>query len=129
MNFDGFIGKEKIKIETNNDIIMLRCNDVIHTKRITKDYNEVEAISNLLEIYELEVRFCEECGKPFDAGYVEGDGFWYCCEDCFYSAMNRIYGENRWRSTDMPGEWDGYYEFQNDDGVWTDTGIYYTEWN
>jgi hypothetical protein len=42
--------------------------------------------------------------------------------------MDKKYGKGQWRSTDEPGEYDGFYEaFEN--GMWEDTGIFYTEWN
>ena len=75
-----------------------------------------------------EMRFCDECGKPFDAGYTTDDGGWYCCEECFEPAMNRDYGSN-WRVTDDVGENGGYYEYLTDKGEWEDIGIYWTEWN
>lgn len=76
----------------------------------------------------LEMRFCDECGKPFDAGYTAEDGSWYCCEECFKPTMHRDYG-NDWRSTDHAGDNGGYYEYLKEDGEWEDTGVYYTEWN
>lgn len=75
-----------------------------------------------------EMRFCDECGKPFDAGYTAEDGSWYCCEKCFEPAMNKAYGNN-WRGTDDVGYNGGYYEYLNHEGEWEDTGIYWTEWN
>ena len=91
-------------------------------------------IQNLLDEYlyykhKLEIRFCEECGKPYDKGYVMDDGFWYICEDCFNTAMDSRYGANKWRASDEEGADDGWYEYINDDGEWEDTAIYYTEWN
>jgi hypothetical protein len=84
-------------------------------------------IQNILEHDNIEIRFCEECGKPFDAGFIAGDGDWYCCGSCFDDAMDKTYGEGQWRPTDEEGEYGGYYE--NFDGdVWVDTSIYYTEW-
>ena len=79
--------------------------------------------------HKTEVRFCEECGKPYDRGFMAGDGDWYCCEDCFEDSMNKIYGKDNWRSTDEEGYYGGYYESLQDDGAWEDTGVFYTEWN
>ena len=91
--------------------------------------NEIEnIITETLEEHNINIRFCEECGKPFDAGYIAGDGDWYCCEDCFVDAMNKNCGTGKWRSTNNEGQYGGFYEALEEDG-WIDTGIYYTEWN
>jgi hypothetical protein len=84
-------------------------------------------IQNILEHDKIEIRFCEECGKPFDAGFIAGDGDWYCCGSCFDDAMDKTYGEGKWRPTDEEGEYGGFYE-SFDGNVWEDTSIYYTEW-
>lgn len=85
-------------------------------------------IQEILEDNKIEIRFCEECGKPFDAGFVADGGFWYCCEDCFDGAMDESYGKGKWRGTEEEGDYGGFYEYLNDDGEWEDTSIYYTEW-
>ena len=85
------------------------------------------SIAEILEDHKIEIRFCEECGKPFDAGFIAGDGDWYCCEECFDGAMDNTYGEGKWRPTDEEGEYGGFYE-SFDGNVWEDTSIYYTEW-
>lgn len=85
------------------------------------------SIAEILEDHKIEIRFCEECGKPFDAGFIAGDGDWYCCGSCFDDAMDKTYGEGKWRPTDEEGEWGGFYE-SFDGNVWEDTGIFYTEW-
>ena len=85
------------------------------------------SIAEILEDHKIEIRFCEECGKPFDAGFIAGDGDWYCCGSCFNDAMDKTYGEGKWRPTDEEGEYGGFYESFNGN-VWEDTSIYYTEW-
>ena len=85
------------------------------------------SIAEILEDHKIEIRFCEECGKPFDAGFIAGDGDWYCCGSCFDDAMDKTYGEGKWRPTDEEGEYGGFYE-SFDGNVWEDTSIYYTEW-
>lgn len=85
-------------------------------------------IREILEENGIEIRFCEECGKPFDAGFMADDGFWYSCEECFESAMDKTYGKGKWRSTEEEGEWGGFYEYQEVDGTWKNTSIFYTEW-
>ena len=76
-----------------------------------------------------EIRFCEECGIPYDKGFIAGDGDWYCCEDCFETAMNSYYGIGKWRPSEEEGYYGGWYEYLNDHEKWEDTSIYYTEWN
>lgn len=85
-------------------------------------------IQEILEDRGIEIRFCEECGKPFDAGFMADGGFWYCCQDCFDRAMNECYGKGKWRGTEEEGNNGGFYECLNDDGEWEDTSIFYTEW-
>lgn len=77
----------------------------------------------------MEIRFCEVCGRPFDAGFIAGYGDWYCCEECFEPTMDKDYGKGNWRPTDEEGEYGGLYEFLGDNGEWQDTGVYWTEWN
>ena len=92
-------------------------------------YEIHNTIQDIMEIFgKIEIRFCEECGKPYDKGFMAGDGDWYCCEDCFEGAMNETYGEGKWHSTDEEGYYGGYYEYFDCD-EWEDTGIFYTEWN
>lgn len=92
-------------------------------------YEIHNTIQDIMESFgKTEIRFCEECGKPYDKGFMAGDGYWYCCEDCFEGAMNETYGEGKWRSTDEEGYYGGYYEYFDCD-EWEDTGIFYTEWN
>ena len=90
---------------------------------------QIEIQDTLYNYHKTEIRFCEECGKPYDRGYMAGDGYWYCCEDCFDDSMNKSYGKGKWRGTDEEGYYGGYYEALQDDGEWEDTGIFYTEWN
>lgn len=90
-------------------------------------YKVENAIAEILEGHKIEIRFCEECGKPFDAGFIAGDGDWYCCEECFDCAMNKTYGEGQWRPSKDEGEYGGWYENLDGD-EWVDTAIYYTEW-
>lgn len=82
----------------------------------------------LYENYGIEVRFCEECGRPYSAGFIAGDGDWYCCEDCFDNAMNAQHGRGRWKTSDEEGVYGGWYEALTESGIWEDTGIFYTEW-
>lgn len=88
---------------------------------------EMEIQDMLYDNYNVEVRFCEECGKPFDAGFTAENGDWYCCEDCFEPTMNRDYGKGKWRASDGEGYYGGFYEYLDGD-EWEDTGIFYTEW-
>lgn len=128
---EGKIKNFTVLIELKKDKIHVKCKDDNSCIEETIDINDdVEhAISDILKAYKLEIRFCEECGKPYDAGYTVDGGFWYCCEDCFESTMDRDYGKGKWRGTDKEGEWGGFYEALNEFDEWQDTGIYYTEWN
>lgn len=127
--FEGTIGSSNIKINLYGDLVVLTRDTYTHTIKIPNVHNIEYAIQDILEANKIEVRFCEECGKPYDAGYTMNDGGWYSCEECFKSAMDRDYGEGKWRGTHDEGEWGGFYEHLCDDGVWRDTGVYYTEWN
>lgn len=127
--FEGMIGNANIKLEMFKDLLVMTRDTHIHTCRVSH-YSDAEGlIEDVLAEHKIEVRYCSECGKPYDAGYVAGDGDWYCCEDCFKGVMDRDYGEGKWRGTDEEGCYGGYYEYLQDDGEWEDTGIYYTEWN
>lgn len=127
--FEGTIGKANIKLEMFEDLLVVTRDTHIHTRKVSEYYDAEEFISDILEEHKIEVRFCEECGKPYDAGYTAGDGDWYCCEECFEGVMNRDYGEGKWRGTNEEGDNGGFYEYLNDDGEWEDTGAYWTEWN
>ena len=113
-------------LELKDDVIHLDVNNWHMEFECTTDIN---IILEVLEKYHnIEVRICEECGKPFDAGYTVDSGWYYCCEECFEEMMDRDYGKGKWQGTDDQGEYGGYYAYLNDDGEWEDTGIYYTEW-
>ena len=105
-----------------------QCDDkyVIDIKNNTPMY-EIQDI--LYDEYNTEIRFCSECGKPYDAGYMAGDGYWYYCEDCFEDTMDKDYGKGKWRASEKEGRDGGWYEYQTDSGKWEDTGIFYTKWN
>lgn len=127
--FEGAIGNANVRIELFEDLVVVTCNSHIHTFKIGNVNNANYAIQDILEKYKIEVRFCEECGKPYDSGFIAGDGDWYCCEECFEGAMNRDYGEGKWRATNKEGAYGGFYEYLNDGDEWEDTGIFWTEWN
>jgi hypothetical protein len=91
------------------------------------DYEIENAIAEILEDHNIEIRFCEECGKPFDAGFIAGDGDWYSCEECFDAAMDTTYGKGKWRPSEEEGDNGGWYEALDGD-EWVDTSVYYTEW-
>ena len=123
-----FQGRD-FELELNDDQILLGCNgDWVIINAEQKGWtieNDIRAI--LEDDYGIEIRFCEECGKPFDAGFIAGDGDWYCCEECFEGAMDTTYGKGKWRPSEDEGENGGWYEaFEVDE--WVDTSIYYTEW-
>lgn len=122
-------GAFELELNDIDDQILLGCNGdwvIISTKQkgctIENDIREI-----LEDNYGIEIRFCEECGKPFDAGFIAGDGDWYCCEECFDCAMDSTYGKGKWRPSKNEGEYRGWYEALDGD-EWEDTSIYYTEW-
>lgn len=119
----------ELELNDIDDQILLGCNGdwvIINAKQ--KGWTIENDIREILEDnHGIQIRFCEECGKPFDAGFIAGDGDWYCCCGCFDEAMDKTYGEGKWRPTDEEGEWGGFYE-SFDGNTWEDTGIFYTEW-
>ena len=90
--------------------------------------NVESEIEDILESDDIEIRFCEECGKPMDKGYTVDGGFYYCCEECFEPTMDRDYGQGNWRGTEEINIRDGFYEYL-EDGDWIATALYYTKWN
>lgn len=125
-----FMGRAfELELNDIDDQILLGCNgDWVTINAKQKGWTIENDIREILEDnYGIEIRFCEECGIPFDAGFIAGDGDWYCCEDCFDDAMNTTYGEGKWRPSEDEGENGGWYESLEED-EWVDTGIYYTEW-
>ena len=116
------------ELELVGNYIILKCKERGWWWRLTPhlDFNCVVQVT--LESQGIEIRFCEECGRPFNAGYMAGNGDWYCCEDCFEKEMDDTYGKDKWRPSDEEGEWEGWYEYLNSNGEWEDTGIFYTEW-
>ena len=129
--FDDYIGEHKLVLEIDADYMHMSVDDEHKYKISIKDkfYTQDYVQDTLYEEHKTEVRFCEECGKPYDCGFIAGDGDWYCCEDCFEEVMDRDYGKGKWRGTDEEGCYGGFYESLHDDGEWEDTGIFYTEWN
>lgn len=119
----------ELELNDIDDQILLGCNGdwvIINAKQ--KGWTIENDIREILEDnYGIQIRFCEECGKPFDAGFIAGDGDWYCCEECFDGAMDTTYGKGKWRPSENEGENGGWYEVFNED-EWEDTGIFYTEW-
>ena len=123
--FEGNIGEYPIEIMLHEDKIILLCDHDEHKILLITPQYDIQDI--MYDNYETEIRFCDECGKPYDAGYMAGDGEYYCCEECFEPMMNRDYGEGKWKPSNCEGERGGYYEYLGPDG-WEDTGIFYTEW-
>ena len=100
-----------------------------HEIKIENNNPQYDIQDILYEEYGVEIRFCDKCGKPYDAGYMAGDGEWYSCEECFESVMDGYFGKGKWQPSEEEGRYGGYYEYLNDDGEWEDTGAFYTEWN
>lgn len=119
------IGSEIISFNLVDDKIKMLVNGV--DEYLADNENDVDDF--IYGNYNTEIRFCEQCGKPYDTGYIAGDGWWYCCEECFESTMDTEYGKGKWRATDKEGEYGGFYEALNDEGAWEDTSIFWTQWN
>ena len=118
----------ELELYDNGNDIGLQFENDGHIIPINGEDHVVEGlIQDILEERKIEIRFCEECGIPFDAGFTAGDGDWYCCEECFEDSMDKSYGKGNWRGTHEEGEWGGFYE-RLDGDEWTDTGVYWTEW-
>lgn len=122
-----FEGRE-FELKLVKNILILKCNDNCWMWTVTRHIDPEYLIQRHLEDCEIEIRFCEECGKPYDAGFIADCGDWYCCQDCFEDAMDKIYGKGKWRASEEEGEYGGWYEYLNDDDAWEDTSIFYTEW-
>lgn len=129
--YEGEIAGHKIELRLSKKCVVMTVDgDRYLIKIFNEDVSPDTEIKYILEEnYNTEIRFCEVCGKPFDAGFIAGDGDWYCCEECFEPTMDNDYGKGNWRSTDEEGEYGGFYEFLGDNGKWQDTGVYWTEWN
>lgn len=127
-SFKTYLKDREVGFTLCEDYIIVEVDDRVAAD-IYELKTEMEIQDMLYDNYDIEVRFCEECGKPFDAGFTAGNGDWYCCEDCFEPVMNRDYGEGNWRPTDDEGYYGGFYEYLSDYNCeWEDTGIFYTEW-
>lgn len=128
--YEEEIAGHNVELKLTNKLVMMTVDD---DKYRIKRYGDVSAETEiryiLEENYGANIRFCEVCGIPYDMGFIAGDGDWYCCQSCFKPALDKDYGEDGWRESEDEGEYGGYYEYQNTDGEWIDTGIYYTEWN
>ena len=121
------MGRE-FELKLNGNIIILSFNKQTWCIDIDKDKYCQWTIQDILEgKFHIEIRFCEECGKPMDEGFLIDDGSFYSCDDCFEEVMDKYYGKNKWRPTDEEGEWGGYYEYLDKD-EWHDTGIFWTQW-
>lgn len=101
----------------------------IEVKFAFKDENELQDMCE--EVLGFEIRFCDYCGCPFNAGYTDDDADFYNCEECFEKDMDERYGKGNWRPyEDEDGDCNckgGYYECFID-GKWQPEPSYYTEW-
>ena len=129
ISFTGYAGKHEIRLGFDRyENVILKVDDRDHLILASPTDTESLIQEILEDEYKTEIRFCEECGKPYDAGYMAGDGEYYCCEECFEPMMDRDYGKGKWRPTEDEGCFGGFYEYFGGD-FWEDTGIFYTEWN
>ena len=129
--FKDYIGNLEVSLEQNFGCVVMCVNgEVYYYIEAENPLAFQEQIQDILDDnHKTEVRFCEQCGKPYDAGFTAGNGEWYCCEECFEKTMDEDYGKGKWRPSAEEGEYEGWYEYLNEDGVWEDTGVFYTEWN
>ena len=85
----------------------------------------------LFDEYGIDIRFCDHCGCPMQAGYTDDDADFYNCEECFPKDMDERYGKGNWRTyEERNGDCNnmgGYYEYL-ENGEWRDEPSYYTEW-
>lgn len=126
--FTSYVGTCLVTLQLHDNVIILSCNGDKYLVGADNSSPEYEIQDILYDNYGTEIRFCDECGKPYDEGYMAGDGEYYCCEECFEPMMNRDYGEGKWRGIDEEGRYGGLYEYLDGD-KWDDTGLFYTEWN
>ena len=128
--FEGAINNHDIVIDISGDEVwMFRDEEWTFIKIDNGGLDiQIHIQDYLYEFDSTEIRFCEECGKPYDAGFMAGDGDWYCCEDCFDKAMNETYGKGKWKATKVEGPSGGYYACF-DGKEWEDTGVFWTSWN
>lgn len=125
--WEGNIGEYHIEIAfRKGKQLVLLCDGDEYDIDLTNPNYAIQDI--MYDNYDTEIRFCDECGKPYDAGFMAGDGEYYCCEECFEPMMDRDYGKGKWRATEDEGYRGGFYEYLDGD-EWEDTGIFYTEWN
>ena len=117
------------ELELTDKDIKLRCNNDVYSIQLSQTGYEVENIIQtvLEEDHQIDIRFCDECGIPFDAGFMEEGGDWYCCEECFEDGMDKTYGKGKWRPSEYETEWGGWYEYLDGD-EWEGTSIFYTVW-
>lgn len=129
--YEESIANHEVKLKlAKKTIVMTVDEDRYLIKRFDDEISPETEIRAILEdIYGANIRFCDECGIPYDMGFMAGDGEWYCCQSCFKSVMDKDYSKDGWRGTEDEGEYGGFYEHLNDNGEWEDTGIFYTEWN
>lgn len=128
--FEGVINNHDIVIDISGDEVWMFRDEEWTFIKIDDGglYIQTHIQDYLYELDSTEIRFCDECGKPYDAGFFAGDGDWYCCEDCFKGAMNAIYGKGKWKATKEEGYYGGYYAYF-DGKEWEDTGVFWTSWN
>ena len=124
----NFMGRYFMLKLFGESVLLIKDNKDEYAIDINQEGREIElAIQDILELDKIEIRFCEECGMPFDAGFMADDGSWYSCEGCFETAMNKCYGKGKWRPSEYEGEYGGWYE-SFDGNEWVDTSVFYTEW-
>ena len=77
-----------LEMDNNNIVLKVNGDEWLIESGISAEL----AIQEILEEHNIEIRFCEECGKPMDEGFMIDDGSFYSCEECFESVMDNTYG-------------------------------------
>lgn len=119
------LGEDEISFTYLND-----CdgNVLVIIPRESEIFNNMNDMDDWLSSeHDIEIRFCDRCGKPFDVGYTSEETSMYCCEECFDDYMDETYGKDKWKEVD-DDFCNGYYMYLDDTNNWDGTGIYWTEW-
>lgn len=123
-------------IENNGEIKLMR-NAMVECAR-ERIRDTIDALRNELTIDGFTVLekypVCPMCGEHIKEGFFD-PGFWgpsriggHICEKCFARYMNITFGLYKWKTV-LDDNVGGFYEYQNADGEWYGTGIYYTTWH
>lgn len=124
---DGYV-----TVFNKNGKMYAECENKDKDIKVTFSFEDADDLLDKCErILNFEIRFCDYCGCPFNAGYTDDYGDFYNCEECFPKDMDERYGKGNWRpykSEDGECNWHGGYYERFIDGEWEAEPSYYTEW-